>query len=97
MHTSRSISFDTKRHADLIAWWDSQENASATIRGLIQAHLEAQPANGKPSNIDLADIRLIVETALEQKLAGLTLGIAPSSDQDQPENDVLSAFDDLLE
>jgi hypothetical protein len=96
-HTSRSISFDEKRHAPLLLWWDSQENASAVLRGLIEAHLAGRPPhNGLPSGIDLAAIRQVVEAAIDQKLAGLTLNTGPASEP-EPETDALSAFDDLLE
>jgi len=96
-HTSRSISFDEKRHAALLQWWDSQENASAVLRGLIEAHLAGHYApNGLPSSIDLAAIRQVVEAAIDQKLARLMVNTGPASEP-EPETDALSAFDNLLE
>ena len=93
-NTSRSVSFHLERHAHLIAWWDSQENASEVVRRLIEAHLGRDQNGG----LDLAELRQIIEAALDQRLVGLTLPSQPANDlQQSPQTDAISAFDHLLE
>ncbi len=83
MLVRRTFSLDTQRDAPLLAWLDTQDNLSETVRAALRNHYDA-------SQVTLADVYRAVQ-AVEERLAdGVTLGIpAPRPTEDPDLADTL--------
>ena len=57
---------------DIIAWLESQDSKSAAVKSAIRAVMDGTPYND-PATIDLAAIRAILETVLDERLSGMTV------------------------
>ena len=84
-----NVSFDSDHHAHLIEWARNQDNFSASVRALIEKELDDH-------QLTLGRMRLMIETILDEKLAGLSLASAQPTHIEGAEDDLLSDFDDLL-
>lgn len=75
MKVTRTFSFDSEKHSDVLGWLDRQENASEAIRDAIRCAMDQE--NG----ITLADI---YHELLDLKRQGVAIRDAP---EQQPEPD----------
>ena len=86
MIVRRTFSLDTQRDAALLAWLDTQDNLSETVRVALRNHYDA-------SQVTLADVYHAVQ-AVEQRLAdGVTLGTPAPQPIEDP--DLADALDNL--
>jgi len=84
-----SISLTDPAHID---WINSHHSPSKAVQLLIERQLN-QPAS--KANVDLGAIRAVMETVLEERLAGLSVTGQTAT---QPTDiDPLGAFDDMAE
>lgn len=78
----KTVSFwlDKEDDRDIIAWLATQRNQSRAIRDALRA------AIAPPTGLDLGAIRGVVEAALDEKLANLTLvnGNGPETNPADP-------------
>ena len=64
--TTKTVSFDTVRDADLLAWLDNQANASEAVRAALREHVQG-------AGVTIADVWQAVK-ALDRKIAnGITV------------------------
>ncbi len=86
MLVRRTFSLDTQRDATLLAWLDTQDNLSETVRAALRAYYDE-------SQVTLADVYRAVQ-AVEQRLAdGVTLGTPQPQLAEDP--DLADALDHL--
>jgi len=84
-----SVSLTDPRH---IEWMERQHSPSKAIQALVERCLNTPVAK---ADIDLGAIRAIMETVLEERLAGLSVTGQTAT---QPTDiDPLGAFDDMAE
>ena len=65
--------------ADILAWWQQQENKSAAVRTAIRAALEPEPPP-----LTVADVR----RAVRAELAQVEIAAQPGETHDEPTEDV---------
>ena len=70
---------DVKKDADILAWWQQQENKSAAVRAAIRAALEPTPPP-----LTAADVR----RAVRAELAQVEIAAQPGETHDEPTEDV---------
>jgi hypothetical protein len=65
---------------DIIAWLDAQDNKTVAVKRAIRTVID-DPSSEEPATVDLSAIRAVFEAVLDERLSGLTLGIAGQSPQ----------------
>ncbi len=66
---------DVETDADILVWWQQQENKSAAVRAAIRATLEPEPPR-----LTAADVRQM----LREELAQVELAAQPGETHDEP-------------
>jgi len=89
-----TLSVDESTDPQIVAWLDAQANTSASVRQLIQAHLNGGAPGEAAAAVDLPALRAVFEAVLDERLNGISLTASPAAPDD--EADQLSDFDDLL-